>query len=262
MLEFIAEMTTIDWEILRETLLYSAPVQQSSAVDLVSERIRGAIALGILRDGDRLPTEQALRAQFGVGIATIRTAIAVLRGEGLVETQRGVQGGSFIANSASALSHTARRSKSSSINDLHEAAVLTEAIESKAAELAATHATPAQRAQLRAIVAAIDLADDRPDLYHCLNNAFHISVACASGNRLLEQQAITLRAREQQLIAALIGRIAPVRLAQDEHWQMIKAFERGDADGARALMSAHHRGSLPVLLTGINEDGLRPAAAR
>ncbi|HUH54041.1 MAG TPA: winged helix-turn-helix domain-containing protein, partial [Microbacteriaceae bacterium] len=79
-----------------------APTQNESAgpqVGSIAERISTAIASGILNVGEKLPPETELAAQFGVAVATLRKALASLRSDGVVETRRGRNGGTFIVKS-------------------------------------------------------------------------------------------------------------------------------------------------------------------
>jgi DNA-binding transcriptional regulator YhcF (GntR family) len=52
--------------------------------------LRQQIRTGALQPGDLLPSEPRLGQQYNIGTLTARQAIRVLRGEGLVETVRGV----------------------------------------------------------------------------------------------------------------------------------------------------------------------------
>ncbi|MBN1173047.1 MAG: winged helix-turn-helix transcriptional regulator [Micromonosporaceae bacterium] len=51
--------------------------------------LRGRILQGALAPGVELASEQDLASQFGVGRDSVRDALALLRGEGLIETRRG-----------------------------------------------------------------------------------------------------------------------------------------------------------------------------
>lgn len=55
----------------------------------IADRLRGQILSGELRDGDRLPGENALMAEYGIARATARQALAVLINEGLAVPRRG-----------------------------------------------------------------------------------------------------------------------------------------------------------------------------
>ncbi|WP_433247342.1 GntR family transcriptional regulator [Streptosporangium sp. CA-135522] len=55
----------------------------------IADGLREAILSGELRDGDRLPGENALMAQYGIARATARQALSVLINEGLAVPKRG-----------------------------------------------------------------------------------------------------------------------------------------------------------------------------
>lgn len=55
----------------------------------IADDLRTRILDGALRSGDELPTEAELMADYGVSRIVVRQAIDVLRGEGLVISQRG-----------------------------------------------------------------------------------------------------------------------------------------------------------------------------
>ncbi|WP_248959850.1 GntR family transcriptional regulator [Sphaerisporangium perillae] len=55
----------------------------------IADRLRQAIKAGEFRDGDRLPGENALMAEYGIARATARQALAVLINEGMAVPRRG-----------------------------------------------------------------------------------------------------------------------------------------------------------------------------
>ncbi|MEW1586857.1 GntR family transcriptional regulator [Micromonospora vinacea] len=55
----------------------------------IADALRERIASGAIPPGALLPTESALTTEFRASRGTIRQAIAVLRGEGLVATEHG-----------------------------------------------------------------------------------------------------------------------------------------------------------------------------
>lgn len=55
----------------------------------IADGLREAILSGELRDGDRLPGENALMAEYGIARATARQALSVLINEGLAVPRRG-----------------------------------------------------------------------------------------------------------------------------------------------------------------------------
>ncbi|HVA92049.1 MAG TPA: GntR family transcriptional regulator [Chloroflexota bacterium] len=73
-----------------------------AAYQNVVERVRRAIHLGVYVAGDRLPPERELAPALGVSRATLREALRVLEGEGLVESRRGATGGTVVLPAATA----------------------------------------------------------------------------------------------------------------------------------------------------------------
>src|SRR6187200_221740 len=55
----------------------------------VARRLRTAIGLGILADGEKLPKEVDLARQLGVTAFALREALGTLRSEGLIVTRVG-----------------------------------------------------------------------------------------------------------------------------------------------------------------------------
>lgn len=64
----------------------------------VADELRAQIITGVLAAGARLPNEIELSKAFGVSRSTVREALRVLASQHLVETLRGVQGGSFVSS--------------------------------------------------------------------------------------------------------------------------------------------------------------------
>jgi GntR family transcriptional repressor for pyruvate dehydrogenase complex len=65
--------------------------------DHIIEQIRNAILSGRFKPGDKVASEKELMSEFGVSKATLREALRVLEGMGLVEIKKGTTGGVFIA---------------------------------------------------------------------------------------------------------------------------------------------------------------------
>lgn len=55
----------------------------------IADDLRAAIEAGEYGPGDRIPGENALSADYGVAVMTVRQALATLKNEGLVEARKG-----------------------------------------------------------------------------------------------------------------------------------------------------------------------------
>ena len=71
-------------------------IAPADVVTAIVRRIRAAIGLGLLQDGDRLPRESDLAEQLGVTSFALREGLSRLRDEGLIVTRAGKGGGSFV----------------------------------------------------------------------------------------------------------------------------------------------------------------------
>lgn len=71
-----------------------------------------------------------------------------------------------------------------------------------------------------------------------LSSRFHLLLARATGNRLLERYAVNLMSRSALAVAAL-ERSRPTHCAYREHPAILDALADGDREGATALMRSH-----------------------
>jgi DNA-binding GntR family transcriptional regulator len=69
--------------------LVISPLSEVPVYLQVAAGLRAQIADGTLAPGEELRSEPDLAHDFGVGKATVRRALQVLRGEGLIVTRRG-----------------------------------------------------------------------------------------------------------------------------------------------------------------------------
>ena len=68
------------------------PVENKRTFEEVSSKIKNLIFEGVLKPGDKLPSEAELAKQFGVGRQTIREAFRILELSGLLTVQKGFGG--------------------------------------------------------------------------------------------------------------------------------------------------------------------------
>jgi DNA-binding FadR family transcriptional regulator len=74
------------------------PLKASQLYERIADRIAGEIRMGLLRPGERLPSERDLAQRLEVGRSSVREAIAALQVHGVIETRPG--SGSFVAADA------------------------------------------------------------------------------------------------------------------------------------------------------------------
>ncbi len=136
-----------------------APLDGTGRAELVEQRLTDAIVSGVLRDGERLPSESELSRSLGVALVTAREALEGMRDRGLVRTRRGRDGGSFVTYDRDAAARLLEsRVRGHSRIELRDLALHVSAIAGTAAEIAADRASQDDIESLLAIHGGADLS--------------------------------------------------------------------------------------------------------
>jgi GntR family transcriptional repressor for pyruvate dehydrogenase complex len=211
----------------------------------VAEQLRDLIIRGELPAGRRLPSEAEMAPLFGVSRSTIREALRILVTDGLVETKRGVHGGTFVVDVGTArvedlLSSTLDLlvvTNRVGAGDFLEAWL---AIEAPATALAARNATADDIARLMTLSEPVGDATGGEVLESTTD--FHSAVLHASKNPLFEAMGrpVTSVARARLLETRPTPEF--FQSVNDEHRRIAKAIAAGDANKARRLAVQHIEG--------------------
>lgn len=219
------------------------PAERKPISKIVFDQIAAEIRRGSLRPGDHLPTERDLVTAFKVSRSSVREALRGLATLGLIETRQGR--GAIVALQAE--NPVVEATRIIDIDHLNRRALLDllevrEALETKAASLAARHATQDEIGMLRKLQAAVerDVAEGRS--YFRSNAAFHCGIAVAGHNPLLmetiKQVGGQVRAYRERLMREI--RSMP-RQDVREHRAIVDAIAAGDPDRARETVIVHLR---------------------
>ena len=176
-----------------------APLDGTGRAELVARRLRDAIVSGLLRDGERLPSEAELSRTMGVAVVTAREALEELRDGGLLRIRRGRDGGSFVTydREAAARAIDARLQGHSRI-ELRDLAVHLSAIAGTAAELAADRASDDDLESLIALHHAADLRTEGSARRALLR--FQLEVAAISQSPRLVREEVRLQSEAGPLV--------------------------------------------------------------
>ena len=71
-------------------------IRQPRVAEIVASRLRNDILSGRIREGDVLPSQDVLLAEFGVSPPALREAIHILETDGLISVRRGNMGGAVV----------------------------------------------------------------------------------------------------------------------------------------------------------------------
>ena len=75
-----------------ENRLKKVPLRQDRLSDQVKHHLKAAILKGEFAQGDKLPTEEQIAANFQVSKVTAREALREMESQGLIEKRRGSTG--------------------------------------------------------------------------------------------------------------------------------------------------------------------------
>ncbi|WP_115788230.1 FadR/GntR family transcriptional regulator [Arthrobacter silvisoli] len=209
--------------------------------DAIVDRISTAIALGLLKVGERLPPEAALSDMFGVGGATLREALNELRERGVVETRRGRSGGSFVVKQPKTQTDAMREwFLSTSVSEIRDIGDEHSAIAATTVRLACERAEAHDFERLQELARALVLADT-PEVRASADSRFHVELAVAAQSPRLANAEIRLQQETvQQLWTPLAVAFDPEK-ATAEHLELVRAVAEDQREKAQTLVLEHIR---------------------
>jgi len=200
------------------------------------------ISQGVVRPGDKLPTELELMAVGGVSRATVREALSRLQVSGIVETRRGI--GTFVLNVPGS---TVSRLDPATIVTLQDVIAILDvriSFEIEAAGLAALRRSDAQLASIEEALKRFEHASDTSGSI-VSDFQFHLQIAQASNNRYFADiithfgTSMFPRARLDTVAIARLDRQQKHERLVREHAHIFEAVARCDYDASRAAMRIH-----------------------
>ena len=226
--------------------------------DIVQE-FSSLIRQGVLKPGERLPSERVLADQLQVSRSSVREALRSLELQGLVISKRG--SGTFIntdnLESMVALLASTLTSGADTLKHIFE---MRHMLEPQIAALAAQRANKQEVAELESILEeqVKEIADGGTGVDS--DTAFHFAMASATHNSALVKvisavEDILRRSRNQSLQEP--GR--PQR-SLASHREILGMIHSGDASGARRAMEYHLTTVEPENLTRDEPTNKEPSA--
>lgn len=211
----------------------SMKIRRENLVEATSRELQRMIKAGEFKAGELLPSHEALAQMFGVSRSTIREATQALRMVGLVETTPGR--GSYVCRNPEQIMQSATiaagRLKEIRAPVLYEARF---ALERALTSLAAQRATAEQVQQIRDALDGMrrNLGDGEQFARYDL--AFHLTVAQAANNELLEQ---FYQFSREAMLQGLMGINAIPGVPQNAcrtHTAILRSIEARDPEAALA----------------------------
>jgi DNA-binding GntR family transcriptional regulator len=188
------------------------------------DRLREAIVTGRFQPSERL-IEIDVARELGVGRSAVRTALARLEHEGLVEHER----------------HRGARVRLVGAREAVEILETRAVLEGLAARAAAARATPHEIEDLERILAEMRRRLDAEDLLGASdhNAVFHTRILEISGHATAARLIATLKSQLVRFQYRTI--LVPGRSERSfgEHAAIVSAIAAGDPDGAEQAMRTH-----------------------
>ena len=204
------------------------------------------------KPGDRLPTEQELCIQLGVGRSTLREAVRALSFIGAVKTRQG--SGTYIRTpeqgSMERLLGLALVLRRSTIQEIVE---MRRVLEVEAARLAALNHSEDERRNLQETMEKMRTAAREIPRAADYDLQYHVLIARASHNGVLEYLINGMRALLQVWMNYAVNAESVVDEILVEHNRILSAIFDRDSDLAAAAMSAHLKKAADRLLAVVGK---------
>jgi GntR family transcriptional regulator, transcriptional repressor for pyruvate dehydrogenase complex len=220
------------------------PARVSRTYDAVVGQVRGAIADGRLKPGDRLPSALELSREFEVSRNAVLEALRVLERSGLVSLRRGSRGGAFVcALSGDELTEPLHLMMETEVPVI-DMVEIRRVIEGNTAGWAATRATQRELDAIQDIVSQWEWLAVQPEPEHwqqalAADARFHTMVADASHNAAASAFVRGILGSLDRMMAAypypreaMLAASAPLR------W-VFEPIAAHDPVGARERMQRH-----------------------
>jgi GntR family transcriptional regulator, transcriptional repressor for pyruvate dehydrogenase complex len=205
----------------------------------VVKELLARIAQGGYPRGQRLPPERQMAEELGVSRATLRQALELLKGLGVIAAFQG--SGNFVTEARDLKLPPELRGivPAFDARSLLEIIVARRAVEGETAALAARRRSREELARLAACLKAMRASLENLPAFLAADMAFHHALAVASRNRVLVLLMETIA--EQQRFSALFTSYgeSEQELAVGFHERILEAVRGRDEDAARERMTLH-----------------------
>jgi GntR family transcriptional regulator, transcriptional repressor for pyruvate dehydrogenase complex len=221
------------------------PVQSLARMDRRREPISNEVAQVLVRHllggsyqpGQRLPSERALAESLGVGRSVVREALKSLTLLGLVEVRQG--DGTFLQSSGSNLLPISF--EWGLLLDEHQLLDIIEARTELEVVLAGFAAERRSEQDVQELGERLRGMRDAQDTgaFVTADVAFHLCVARAAQNSILEQMLVSIQSLLRSWITRVREAIADNGPSYYDHLPILTAIEKGDVAAARTAMRNH-----------------------
>ena len=218
------------------------PVDRATVSDTIVAQLRDLITSGVLKPGDRLPSERDLCKRFGVGRTSVREALKPLITMGMLEGRVG--SGTFVAAEAGQYQKPLEWGLLADLSSRDDLVETRHMLETNAAYWAALRATPENLAAIEVTVLAMAKNLQQPAEFQAHDANFHFEIARATQNKILFRLIDVIRGQIRTWIGERLT-LAPeraealARTSLHQHEEILAAIRSGNGEAANAAMDHH-----------------------
>lgn len=239
---------------LGEIKMVLEPIIQKNITEIVTERIEASILDGTYMNDSKLPPEEQLATQLGVGRRAVREALKILQAKGLIRIQMGI--GAIVQRNdldsfLNALTQNVRSYLSINRADLAHVMNLRKILEEAAVDEFLKRNNPTVLNELAAIVDKQKMAYDRENYadYQHWHFEFHSSIVDVLDNPVISmiyrQMLLLIRSPMEKT-----GSQPEVSSrAINDHLHMVEALKNGSFSDFREVQEQHLNNSIEDLST-------------
>lgn len=215
----------------------SKEISSNTLVTSVTDQLRQMIVDGKVKVGDYFPAQKELAEQYGVGLSTIREAFQKLAAMGLVDSRPGK--GTWVSNTSfeNLMDPVVVKTRLGELKarQVYEARSV---IEVALTQFATERATKTQVDKIWAALNAMENATTDKEFVEA-DLDFHLSVAAAGNNQLLEQFYHLTRKLLAEIVAEMVALPEVKEQSIIIQRKIVQSIENGDIEEARQAASDH-----------------------
>lgn len=225
---------------IKPTRFTFQPVHLVRPCEVVAFRIAEAIRAGDVRVGERLPSEQDLSAQLGVGRPTLRDAVKLLAEAGILRVLPGSSGGIFVISEHVPPELCGMPLPELPMDDIASVLEARRMIEPMVARMAAAYATAADFEAMRSAVTLSAETDSRfrrrriteagVQAMTLASTRFNLAVARATQNPVIVQMMELLLRRMEPVRMLAVRELEDITLSTRTLAESLAAIESGDPE--------------------------------
>ncbi len=219
-----------------------ATIRVERIPDKVADQLKKLISDGVLKVGDRIPSERDLSEQMGVSRTSVREALQQMEMQGFLETIHG--GGSIVRNlTAREIRKPIELFLEQDKKRVLELAELRAFMEAWAAREAAKHRTEAELETIRGYLEEMERDFEKGQIRYDVDFKYHTEIAAATHNTIYlhiidniyhlvnysikvhREEVFTSRGDQERIL--------------NHHRKIFNAIAAGDPDAAEAAMKEH-----------------------